>query len=83
MYEYTTLIWNKSDSVALQLFCLFIGKSKSSVGTNSAKGKSLASTNSKKANGVETSKGTVKVVSSRKEHQVRNLISSLMTYWEC
>ena len=46
---------------------MFLGKS-----NNSEKSKSLATTNSKKANGVEASKGTVvKIVPSRKEHQVR------------
>ena len=51
----------------LQSYYLFLGKS-----NNSEKSKSLATTNSKKANGVEASKGTVvKIVPSRKEHQVR------------
>ena len=39
------------NSVALQFYCWFLGKSNNSVGTNSAKGKSLAPTKSKKANG--------------------------------
>ena len=51
--------------------------------TNSSNGKSLAPTNPKKGigleNGVEGSKGPVRMVRSVKGHQVRNPISSLKT----
>ena len=58
---------------------LFVGEFKKSVETKTSNCKLLGPKNSKKGNGIEVSKGTVKVVTSRKGHQVRNLIPSLMT----
>ena len=57
---------------------LFVGEFKKSVETKTSKGQSIAPTNSKKAFGVKASKGTVKIVPSRKGHQVINPFSSSM-----
>ena len=63
----------------LQSYYLFLGKSKRSRETKTSKGKLLGPRNSEKGNGIKVSKGTVKVVTSRKGHQVRNPILSFMT----
>ena len=55
---------------------LFVGEFKKSVETKTSNCKFLGPINSKMASGVVASKGTVKIVPSRKGHQVRNPIPS-------